>query len=141
MQKNPNKKSESEVLLDFLKKIASAEKVYETSPLNAIIAFLNEEYIIESIQQISSKLCCKYSDYTDYFWSFDDIAELVKLKDSDPEKYYTVIQYENILLNILGGLYEVKYNIVLNPIISTSIKNGIILLSIINITNNGIEYE
>ena len=101
--------------LDFLKKIASAEKVYETSPLNAIIAFLNEEYIIESIQQISSKLCCKYSDYTDYFWSFDDIAELVKLKDSDPEKYYTVIQYENILLNILGGLYEVKYNIVLNP--------------------------
>jgi hypothetical protein len=115
MQKNPNKKSESEVLLDFLKKIASAEKVYETSPLNAIIAFLNEEYIIESIQQISSKLCCKYSDYTDYFWSFDDIAELVKLKDSDPEKYYTVIQYENILLNILGGLYEVKYNIVLNP--------------------------
>ncbi|MBO7715610.1 MAG: hypothetical protein J6S85_18755 [Methanobrevibacter sp.] len=115
MQKNPNKKSESEVLLDFLKKIASAEKVYETSPLNAIIAFLNEEYIVESIQQISSKLCCKYSDYTDYFWSFDDIAELVKLKDSDPEKYYTVIQYENILLNILGGLYEVKYNIVLNP--------------------------
>jgi len=115
MQKNPNKKSESEVLLDFLKKIASAEKVYETSPLNAIIAFLNEEYIIESIQQISSKLCCKYSDYTDYFWSFDDIAELVKLKDTDPEKYYTVIQYENILLNILGGLYEVKYNIVLNP--------------------------
>lgn len=115
MQKNSNKKSESEVLLDFLKKIASAEKVYETSPLNAIIAFLNEEYIIESIQQISSKLCCKYSDYTDYFWSFDDIAELVKLKDSDPEKYYTVIQYENILLNILGGLYEVKYNIVLNP--------------------------
>lgn len=116
MQKqNPNKKSESEVLLDFLKKIASAEKVYETSPLNAIIAFLNEEYIIESVQQISSKLCCKYSDYTDYFWSFDDIAELVKLKDSDPEKYYTVIQYENILLNILGGLYEVKYNIVLNP--------------------------
>lgn len=115
MQKNPNKKSESEVLLDFLKKIASAEKVYETSPLNAIIAFLNEEYIIESIQQISSKLCCKYSDYTDYFWSFDDIAELVKLKDSDSEKYYTVIQYENILLNILGGLYEVKYNIVLNP--------------------------
>lgn len=115
MQKNPNKKSESEILLDFLKKIASAEKVYETSPLNAIIAFLNEEYIVESIQQISSKLCCKYSDYTDYFWSFDDIAELVKLKDSDPEKYYTVIQYENILLNILGGLYEVKYNIVLNP--------------------------
>lgn len=115
MQKNSNKKSESEVLLDFLKKIASAEKVYETSPLNAIIAFLNEEYIIESIQQISSKLCCKYSDYTDYFWSFDDIAELVKLKDSDPEKYYTVIQYENILLNILGDLYEVKYNIVLNP--------------------------
>lgn len=115
MQKNPNKKSESEVLLDFLKKIASAEKVYETSPLNAIIAFLNEEYIVESVQQISSKLCCKYSDYTDYFWSFDDIAELVKLKDSDPEKYYTVIQYENILLNILGGLYEVKYNIVLNP--------------------------
>lgn len=115
MQKNPNKKSESEVLLDFLKKIASAEKVYETSPLNAIIAFLNEEYIVESIQQISNKLCCKYSDYTDYFWSFDDIAELVKLKDSDPEKYYTVIQYENILLNILGGLYEVKYNIVLNP--------------------------
>lgn len=115
MQKNPNKKSESEVLLDFLKKIASAEKVYETSPLNAIIAFLNEEYIVESIQQISSKLCCKYSDYTDYFWSFDDIAELVKLKDSDPEKYYTVIQYENILLNILGGLYEIKYNIVLNP--------------------------
>lgn len=115
MQKNPNKKSESEVLLDFLKKIASAEKVYETSPLNAIIAFLNEEYIVESVQQISGKLCCKYSDYTDYFWSFDDIAELVKLKDSDPEKYYTVIQYENILLNILGGLYEVKYNIVLNP--------------------------
>jgi hypothetical protein len=115
MQKNQNKKSESEVLLDFLKKIASAEKVYETSPLNAIIAFLNEEYIVESIQQISSKLCCKYSDYTDYFWSFDDIAELVKLKDSDPEKYYTVIQYENILLNILGGLYEVKYSIVLNP--------------------------
>lgn len=115
MQKNPNKKSESEVLLDFLKKIASAEKVYETSPLNAIIAFLNEEYIVESVQQISNKLCCKYSDYTDYFWSFDDIAELVKLKDSDPEKYYTVIQYENILLNILGGLYEVKYNIVLNP--------------------------
>ena len=115
MQKNPNKKSESEVLLDFLKKIASAEKVYETSPLNAIIAFLNEEYIVESIQQISSKLCCKYSDYTDYFWSFDDITELVKLKDSDPEKYYTVIQYENLLLNILGGLYEVKYSIVLNP--------------------------
>ena len=115
MQKNPNKKSESEVLLDFLKKIASVEKVYETSPLNAIIAFLNEEYIVESVQQISNKLCCKYSDYTDYFWSFDDIAELVKLKDSDPEKYYTVIQYENILLNILGGLYEVKYNIVLNP--------------------------
>ena len=104
MQKqNPNKKSESEVLLDFLKKIASAEKVYETSPLNAIIAFLNEEYIIESVQQISSKLCCKYSDYTDYFWSFDDIAELIKLKDSDPEKYYTVIQYENILLNILNN--------------------------------------
>ena len=117
MKNNRGKgKSETAVLLSFLHKVAGDAKTFENTPLNAIITFLNEPSVIDMIQQISEKMGCEYGDYTDYFWSFEDIQNLVALKESEPEKYYTVIHYENLLLNVLTDLFEVKFTIVLNPV-------------------------
>lgn len=72
--------------------------------------------IVDMIQQIGEKMGCEYSDYTDYFWSQEDIQNLVALKETEPEKYFTVIHYENLLLNVLTDLFDVKYTVVLNPL-------------------------
>jgi hypothetical protein len=111
-----NGKSETATLLSFLHKIAGDVAAFENTPLNAIITFLNEPMIVDMIQQIGEKMGCEYSDYTDYFWSQEDIQNLVTLKETEPEKYFTVIHYENLLLNVLTDLFDVKYTVVLNPL-------------------------
>ena len=39
---------------------------------------------------------------------------LIDLKEEDPEKYYTVIHYANIMLNLLCSLLEMNQTIVLD---------------------------
>ena len=45
----------------------------------------------------------------------DSVLNLVCLKESEPERYYNVVHYENILINILASIMGLKYRIVLNP--------------------------
>lgn len=114
-KKQVNKeKTETELILEFLHNLASDTKNPENSPLNAILSFINEPSVITAIEKINDKLGCKYEDYIDYFWTIEDVENLIALKETDYEKYYTIIYYENILLNMLTKLFEIRYTIVLN---------------------------
>lgn len=82
---------------------------------NSIIDFLHKEEISDVIELLCEKVDCKYDDFLNYFDSTEKIEELIDLKEEDPEKYYTVIQYTNIILNLICSLLEMEQTIILNP--------------------------
>lgn len=86
-----------------------------TEMFESIVNFLHQEEIQEIIEMIKEKLTCKYPDFLDYFDCTENILSLIDLKTEDPEKYYTVIQYTNIMLNLLCSLLEMDQTIVLDP--------------------------
>lgn len=86
-----------------------------TEMFESIVNFLHQEEIQEVIEMIKEKLTCKYPDFLDYFDCTENILSLIDLKTEDPEKYYTVIQYTNIMLNLLCSLLEMDQTIVLDP--------------------------
>ena len=49
------------------------------------------------------------------FDSIENIMSLIDLKEKDSEKYYTVIQYTNIMLNLLCSMLGMDQTIVLDP--------------------------
>lgn len=108
-----NNLTNKDAILNFLKNIANNN--IDSDPVDTIIEFLHRDINIDIIPVLLEKISCKYNDFNDYFESRTKIDELIALKETDLEKYYSIIHYENILLNMLCNIVEMPYTIVLDP--------------------------
>ena len=102
-------------LLRFLESYGTVQEDKSTEMFDSIVNFLHQDEITEVIELVKEKITCKYPDFLDYFDTTENIMVLIDLKEEDPEKYYTVIHYANIMLNLLCSLLEMSQTIVLDP--------------------------
>ena len=102
-------------LLRFLESYGTVQEDKSTEMFDSIVNFLHQDEISEVIDLVKEKITCKYPDFLDYFDTTENIMALIDLKEEDPEKYYTVIHYANIMLNLLCSLLEMSQTIVLDP--------------------------
>lgn len=102
-------------LLRFLESYGTVQEDKSTEMFDSIVNFLHQDEITEVIDLVKEKITCKYPDFLDYFDTTENIMALINLKEEDPEKYYTVIHYTNIMLNLLCSLLEMSQTIVLDP--------------------------
>lgn len=108
------KKTNMELLLDFLLNAANGSISEQASTIDAILEFLETDGINEMIDVIVENFKCDV-DFHSYFKSIDTINKLLELKETDYTKYLEIIHLENILLNILLNMLNMAYTIVLNP--------------------------
>lgn len=101
-------------LLRFLESYGTAQEDKSTEMFDSIVNFLQQDEIVDVIDSVKEKITCKYPDFLDYFDTTENIMTLIDLKEEDPEKYYTVIHYANIMLNLLCSLLEMNQTIVLD---------------------------
>lgn len=101
-------------LLRFLESYGTVQEDKSTEMFESIVNFLHQDEITDVIDLVKEKITCKYPDFLDYFDSTENIMALIDLKEEDPEKYYTVIHYANIMLNLLCSLLEMSQTIVLD---------------------------
>ena len=101
-------------LLRFLESYGTAQEDKSTEMFDSIVNFLQQDEIADVIDSVKEKITCKYPDFLDYFDTTENIMALIDLKEEDPEKYYTVIHYANIMLNLLCSLLEMNQTIVLD---------------------------
>lgn len=102
-------------LLRFLESFGTNPSDESAEMFESIVNFLQQDEIQEIIEMIKEKLTCKYPDFLNYFDSIENIMSLIDLKEEDSEKYYTVIQYTNIMLNLLCSMLSMDQTIVLDP--------------------------
>lgn len=102
-------------LLRFLESFGTNPSDESAEMFESIVNFLQQDEIQEIIEMIKEKLTCKYPDFLNYFDSIENIMSLIDLKEEDSEKYYTVIQYTNIMLNLLCSMLGMDQTIVLDP--------------------------
>ena len=102
-------------LLRFLESFGTNPPDESTEMFESIVNFLQQDEIQEIIEMIKEKLSCKYPDFLNYFDSIENIMSLIDLKEKDSEKYYTVVQYTNIMLNLLCSMLGMDQTIVLDP--------------------------
>ena len=102
-------------LLRFLESYGTVQEDKSTEMFDSIVNFLHQDEITDVIDLVKEKITCKYPDFLDYFDTTENIMALIDLKEEDPEKYYTVIHYANIMLNLLCSLLEMSQTIVLDP--------------------------
>jgi hypothetical protein len=102
-------------LLRFLESYGTVQEDKSTEMFDSIVNFLHQDEITEVIDLVKEKITCKYPDFLDYFDTTENIMALIDLKEEDPEKYYTVIHYANIMLNLLCSFLEMSQTIVLDP--------------------------
>lgn len=102
-------------LLRFLESYGTVQEDKSTEMFDSIVNFLHQDEITDVIDLVKEKITCKYPDFLDYFDTTENIMALIDLKEEDPEKYYTVIHYSNIMLNLLCSLLEMSQTIVLDP--------------------------
>ncbi|MBQ2653451.1 MAG: hypothetical protein IJF83_07840 [Methanobrevibacter sp.] len=102
-------------LLRFLESYGTVQEDKSTEMFDSIVNFLHQDKITDVIDLVKEKITCKYPDFLDYFDTTENIMALIDLKEEDPEKYYTVIHYANIMLNLLCSLLEMSQTIVLDP--------------------------
>lgn len=102
-------------LLRFLESYGTNPSDESAEMFESIVNFLQQDEIQEIIEMIKEKLTCKYPDFLNYFDSIENIMSLIDLKEEDSEKYYTVIQYTNIMLNLLCSMLGMDQTIVLDP--------------------------
>ena len=102
-------------ILRFLESYGTVQEDKSTEMFDSIVNFLHQDEISEVIELVKEKITCKYPDFLDYFDTTENIMALIDLKEEDPEKYYTVIHYANIMLNLLCSLLEMSQTIVLDP--------------------------
>ena len=102
-------------LLRFLESFGTNPPDESAEMFESIVNFLQQDEIQEIIEMIKEKLSCKYPDFLNYFDSIENIMSLIDLKEKDSEKYYTVIQYTNIMLNLLCSMLGMDQTIVLDP--------------------------
>ena len=101
-------------LLRFLESYGTAQEDKSTEMFDSIVNFLQQDEIADVIDSVKEKITCKYPDFLNYFDTTENIMTLIDLKEEDPEKYYTVIHYANIMLNLLCSLLEMNQTIVLD---------------------------
>ena len=101
-------------LLRFLESYGTAQEDKSTEMFDSIVNFLQQDEIVDVIDSVKEKITCKYPDFRDYFDTTENIMALIDLKEEDPEKYYTVVHYANIMLNLLCSLLEMNQTIVLD---------------------------
>ena len=101
-------------LLRFLESYGTAQEDKSTEMFDSIVNFLQQDEIVDVIDSVKEKITCKYPDFLDYFDTTENIMVLIDLKEEDPEKYYTVVHYANIMLNLLCSLLEMNQTIVLD---------------------------
>ena len=101
-------------LLRFLESYGTVQEDKSTEMFDSIVNFLHQDEITDVIDLVKEKITCKYPDFLDYFDTTENIIALIDLKEEDPEKYYTVIHYANIMLNLLCSLLEMSQTIVLD---------------------------
>lgn len=101
-------------LLRFLESYGTVQEDKSAEMFDSIVNFLHQEEITDVIDLVKEKITCKYPDFLNYFDTTENIMELIDLKEEDPEKYYTVIHYANIMLNLLCSLLEMSQTIVLD---------------------------
>ena len=102
-------------LLRFLESYGTVQEDKSMEMFDSIVNFLQQDEIADVIDSVKEKITCKYPDFLDYFDTTENIMTLIDLKEEDPEKYYTVIHYANIMLNLLCSLLEMSQTIVLDP--------------------------
>ena len=102
-------------LLRFLESYGTVQEDKSIEMFDSIVNFLHQDEITDVIDLVKEKITCKYPDFLDYFDTTENIMALIDLKEEDPEKYYTVIHYANIMLNLLCSLLEMSQTIVLDP--------------------------
>lgn len=101
-------------LLRFLESYGTAQEDKSTEMFDSIVNFLQQDEIADIIDSVKEKITCKYPDFLNYFDTTENIMTLIDLKEEDPEKYYTVVHYANIMLNLLCSLLEMNQTIVLD---------------------------
>ena len=101
-------------LLRFLESYGTAKEDTSTEMFESIVNFLQQDEIVDVIDSVKEKITCKYPDFLNYFDTTENIMTLIDLKEEDPEKYYTVVHYANIMLNLLCSLLEMNQTIVLD---------------------------
>ena len=101
-------------LLRFLESYGTVQEDKSTEMFDSIVNFLQQDEIADVIDSVKEKITCKYPDFLDYFDTTENIMTLIDLKEEDPEKYYTVVHYANIMLNLLCSLLEMNQTIVLD---------------------------
>ena len=111
---NMKKLTPTQSLLRFLESYGTAKEDTSTEMFESIVNFLQQDEIVDVIDSVKEKITCKYPDFLNYFDTTENIMTLIDLKEEDPEKYYTVVHYANIMLNLLCSLLEMNQTIVLD---------------------------
>ena len=113
METNKNN-TDLKKVLNFLQDIAKSDDT--NNPMHTIIEFINTDGPKELMDSLVDKLNAEEApDYYKYFLNEDGLAELKTLYEEDPDKYFCIIHYENILLNLICSILDMPYTIVLTP--------------------------
>lgn len=102
-------------ILHFLETYGTTPVEKSMEMFNSLVEFLHQEEFSEIIELLKERIDCQYPDFLDYFDATENILALIDLKTENPDKYYTVIQYTNIILNLLCTMTDTGQVIVLNP--------------------------
>ena len=102
-------------ILRFLETYGTTPVEKSMEMFNSLVEFLHQEEFSEIIELLKERIDSQYPDFLDYFDTTENILELIDLKTENPDKYYTVIQYTNIILNLLCTMTDSGQVIVLNP--------------------------
>ena len=112
MKKSDKEITPTQTILRFLESFNDGDS---PETFSSIVAFLQQDEVKDIIESISDRITCKYSDYLNYFDSTENIEKLIGLKEENPEKYYTVVHYSNLMLNLLCNILNMNQTIVLSP--------------------------
>lgn len=102
-------------ILQFLETYGTTPVEKSMEMFNSLVEFLHQEEFSEIIELLKERIDSQYPDFLDYFDTTENILALIDLKTENPDKYYTVIQYTNIILNLLCTMTDTGQVIVLNP--------------------------
>ena len=102
-------------ILHFLETYGTTPVEKSMEMFNSLVEFLHQEEFSEIIELLKERIDSQYPDFLDYFDTTENILALIDLKTENPDKYYTVIQYTNIILNLLCTMTDAGQVIVLNP--------------------------
>lgn len=102
-------------ILRFLETCGTTPVEKSMEMFNSLVEFLHQEEFSEIIELLKERIDSQYPDFLDYFDTTENILALIDLKTENPDKYYTVIQYTNIILNLLCTMTNTGQVIILNP--------------------------